>query len=95
MSRRKALRANPRRLLAALATILVAVGVTVASGASFTATTANPSNIFTAGTLTMSNDKRRHRDPHRLGHEAGRRDDGRHRHRRHQEHRHAHAARSR
>ena len=42
MSRRKALRANPRRLLAALATILVAVGVTVASGASFTATSANP-----------------------------------------------------
>ena len=57
MSRRKALRANPRRLLAALATILVAVGVTVASGASFTATTANPSNTFTAGSLTMSNDK--------------------------------------
>ena len=55
MSRRKALRANPRRLLAALATILVAVGVTVASGASFTATTANPSNTFSAGTLSMTN----------------------------------------
>ena len=52
MSRRKALRANPRRLLAALATILVAVGVTVASGASFTAQTANAGNTFTAGTLT-------------------------------------------
>jgi hypothetical protein len=57
MSRTKVLRANPRRLLAALATILVAVGVTVASGASFTAQTANPSNTFTAGSLNMSNDK--------------------------------------
>jgi len=57
MSRRKALRANPRRLLAALATILVAVGVTVASGASFTAQTANPSNVFSAGTMTMSNSR--------------------------------------
>jgi hypothetical protein len=57
MSRRMALRANPRRLLAALATILVAVGVTVASGASFTASTANAGNAFTAGSLTMSNDK--------------------------------------
>jgi spore coat-associated protein N len=55
MSRSKALRANPRRLLAALATMLVAVGVTVASGATFTAQTANPSNTFTAGTLSMSN----------------------------------------
>jgi hypothetical protein len=53
MSRRKALRANPRRLLAALATILVAVGVTVASGASFTATAANPSNTFSSGTMTL------------------------------------------
>jgi Camelysin metallo-endopeptidase len=56
MSRFKVLRANPRRALAALATVLVAVGVTVASGASFTASTANASNTFTAGTLTMSND---------------------------------------
>jgi uncharacterized cupredoxin-like copper-binding protein len=55
MSRRKALRANPRRLLAALATILVAVGVTVASGATFTAQTANATNTFTAGTLSMTN----------------------------------------
>ena len=57
MSRTKVLRANPRRALAALATVLVAVGVTVASGASFTAQTANPSNTFTAGTLTMTNSK--------------------------------------
>jgi hypothetical protein len=57
MSRFKSLKANPRRSLAALATVLVAVGVTGASGASFTAQTANPSNTFTAGTLTMTNSK--------------------------------------
>lgn len=57
MSRFKSLKANPRRSLAALATVLVAVGVTGASGASFTATSANPSNTFTAGTMTISNTK--------------------------------------
>ena len=57
MSRIKVLRANPRRLLAALATILVAVGVTVASGATFTAQTANAANTFTAGSLSMYNSK--------------------------------------
>jgi hypothetical protein len=57
MSRFKSLKANPRRSLAALATVLVAVGVTGASGASFTATSANPSNTFTAGTMTMGNTK--------------------------------------
>jgi spore coat-associated protein N len=55
MSRTKALRANPRKALAALATMLIAVGVTVASGATFTAQTANPSNVFTAGTMSMTN----------------------------------------
>jgi hypothetical protein len=57
MSRFKSLKANPRRSLAALATVLIAVGVTGASGASFTAQTANPSNTFTAGTLSMVNSK--------------------------------------
>jgi spore coat-associated protein N len=57
MSRFKILAANPRRSLAALATVLVAVGVTGASGASFTAQTANPSNVFSAGTMTMVNSK--------------------------------------
>ncbi len=57
MSRTKVLRANPRRLLAALATILVAVGVTVASGASFNAQTANATNTFTAGSMSMYNSK--------------------------------------
>src|SRR3954454_759867 len=55
MSRMKLLAARPRRALAALATVLVAVGLTAASGANFNAQTANPSNTFTAGTLSMSN----------------------------------------
>lgn len=55
MSRFKVLRANPRRALVALATVLVAVGLTVASGATFTAQTANPSNTFAAGNLSMTN----------------------------------------
>jgi spore coat-associated protein N len=56
MSRMKVLRANPRRGLAALATVLVAVGVTGASGANFNASTANAANTFTAGSLSMTND---------------------------------------
>jgi hypothetical protein len=56
MSRIKVLAASPRRALAALATVLVAVGITGASGANFNASTANPSNTFTAGTLSMWNE---------------------------------------
>jgi hypothetical protein len=37
--------------------MLVAVGVTYASGANFNASSANPSNQFSAGTLSMSNSK--------------------------------------
>jgi hypothetical protein len=52
------LRANSAcRTPAALATVLVAVGVTAASGANFNAQSANPSNTFTAGTLSMLNSK--------------------------------------
>jgi spore coat-associated protein N len=57
MSRLQVLVHHPRRTLAALATVLVAVGVTAASGADFSATSANPSNTFATGTLTMSNSK--------------------------------------
>jgi hypothetical protein len=57
MSRLQTLVHRPRHTLAALATVLVAVGVTAASGADFTATSANPSNTFATGTLTMSNSK--------------------------------------
>jgi len=55
MSRLATLSRHPRRTLATLATALAAVGVTVASGADFTAASANPSNVFSTGTLAMSN----------------------------------------
>jgi spore coat-associated protein N len=55
MSRLQVIVNRPRRTLAALATVLVAVGVTAASGADFTATSANPTNTFSAGTLSISN----------------------------------------
>jgi hypothetical protein len=55
MSRFKVLRANPRRTLAAMATLLVAVGVTAASGANFTAQKANAGNLMAAGSLDISN----------------------------------------
>jgi spore coat-associated protein N len=54
MSRFKVLRANPRRTLAAMATLLVAVGVTAASGANFTAQKVNAANTFTSGSLSMT-----------------------------------------
>jgi hypothetical protein len=53
VSRLSALAAHPRRTVAALAVVLAAVGITVGSGANFTASAANPTNTFTAGTLTI------------------------------------------
>jgi spore coat-associated protein N len=53
VSRLSALAAHPRRTIAALAVVLAAVGITVGSGANFTASAANPSNTFTAGTLSI------------------------------------------
>jgi hypothetical protein len=55
VDRIQAIARNPKRTLGVLALVLVAVGVAVGSGANFTATSANPSNTFTAGSLTMSN----------------------------------------
>jgi spore coat-associated protein N len=57
MSRLSVLFSSPKRTLAALATVLVAVGVTAASGADFTATSANPGNTFATGTLSIYNSK--------------------------------------
>jgi spore coat-associated protein N len=57
VSRLSALAAHPRRTVGALAVVLAAVGITVGSGANFTAHSANPSNTFTAGTLSMDNTK--------------------------------------
>ena len=55
MSRLSALAAHPRRTIGALAVVLAAVGITVGSGANFTAHSANPTNTFTAGTLSIGN----------------------------------------
>lgn len=57
MNRIQVLASRPKRTLSALFLVLAAVGVAIGSGASFTAQTANPSNTFTAGSLTMSNSK--------------------------------------
>jgi len=57
MSRLSVLVNRPRRTLAALATVLVAVGITAASGADFTATSANADTTFATGTLTITNSK--------------------------------------
>ena len=43
------------QVLATLAVVLVAAAVVVGSGASFTAQTANPTNVFTSGDLSMTN----------------------------------------
>jgi spore coat-associated protein N len=48
---------RPKRTLGALALGLCAIGVAVGSGADFTARTANPSNTFSAGSLSMDNSK--------------------------------------
>ena len=55
MSRLSNLVSRPRRTLAALATVLVAVGITAASGADFTATSANADTTFATGTLSILN----------------------------------------
>ena len=46
---------HPLRALGALAALIAAVAVAVGSSASFTASSANPSNTFAAGTLSISN----------------------------------------
>src|SRR4051812_35723464 len=48
---------RPKRTLGTLALGLCALGVAVGSGADFSAQTANPSNTFSAGSLTMDNSK--------------------------------------
>ena len=57
MTRMQAMANHPKRTLGVLALVLAAVGVAVGSGADFSASSANPGNTFTAGTLTMSNSK--------------------------------------
>ena len=55
MSRLVVLKRHPKRTLAGLSAALAAVAVAVGSGADFTASSANPSNTFSSGTLSMSN----------------------------------------
>ena len=57
MSRLKVLVGSPRPALGALFTLLLAAGAVVGSGADFTASSANPANTFTSGTLSMVNSK--------------------------------------
>jgi hypothetical protein len=57
VTRTKQLIKRPKRTLAAVSVGLCAVGVTVGSGADFSAETANPGNTFAAGTLTMDNSR--------------------------------------
>ena len=47
--------ASPRKLVGALFILMMVAMMAVASGASFTSTSANVGNIVTAGTLTHSN----------------------------------------
>lgn len=47
--------ASPRKLVGALAVLMMAAMMAVASGASFTSTSANVGNIVTAGTLSHTN----------------------------------------
>jgi hypothetical protein len=55
MSRAAFTGARRRRVLTSLATLLLATGVAIGSGANFTASSANPSNAFASGTLAMTN----------------------------------------
>jgi hypothetical protein len=55
MSRLTVLAAHPRRTLSTLALVLAAAGVTVGSGANFTASKANASNTFASGSLSIAN----------------------------------------
>ncbi len=58
MSRFTALwRASPRKVLLALGGLLIVAAVAIGSGANFNSTSANPSNVFTAGVISHSNSK--------------------------------------
>ncbi len=50
-------RSSPRTVLIGLGTVALAGAVTAGSGANFSSASANPSNVFTAGTLSHTNSK--------------------------------------
>jgi spore coat-associated protein N len=53
----KILASQPRMALGALLTLLLSAAAVAGSGADFTASSANPSNTFASGTLTIGNSK--------------------------------------
>jgi spore coat-associated protein N len=57
MTRLQVLVSQPRLALGALLTLALASAAIVGSGADFTATSANPTNTFSSGTLSISNTK--------------------------------------
>jgi hypothetical protein len=57
MTRLQVLVSQPKLALGALLTLLLAAAAVVGSGADFTATSANPSNTFASGTLSIANSK--------------------------------------
>src|SRR4051794_9187069 len=58
MSRIKALwTASPRKVMAGFVGVLAATGIAVGSGANFNSTSANPSNVFSAGSISHTNSK--------------------------------------
>lgn len=57
MSRLRALAAQPKTALGALVTVLLAATAVAGSGADFTASSANPANTFSAGTLRIGNSR--------------------------------------
>ena len=56
-SRLRILASQPRLALGALLTMLLAAGAVAGSGADFTASSANPTNTFAAGALSIVNSK--------------------------------------
>jgi hypothetical protein len=57
MSRLRALAGQPKTALGALVTVLIAATAVAGSGADFTASSANPANTFSAGTLSIANSR--------------------------------------
>ena len=57
MSRLQLLLSQPRTALGALLTVALAAAAVIGSGADFTASSANPANTFTAGTLHIANSR--------------------------------------
>lgn len=50
-------KASPRKVLVAVGCLMAAVALAIGSGANFNSTSANPSNVFSAGTISQSNSK--------------------------------------